>query len=162
MLGKNKENCMVKNVKILITLFVFVIAVSCKQSNEYSGYAILEFYKVYQHGKVNINIYLLPKYNERFSLNENINQMKEMECLILVMDEDEFKNFSKGLNFFSDDEFLAKVKVRFLEDYKKTKSEYYLLQRPKKNLPTDCYMLFEDFESFEIINLEKLNEKWCF
>lgn len=138
---------MVKNVKILITLFVFVIAVSCKQSNEYSGYAILEFYKVYQHGKVNINIYLLPKYNERFSLNENINQMKEMECLILVMD---------------DDEFLAKVKVRFLEDYKKTKSEYYLLQRPKKNFPTDCYMLFEDFESFEIINLEKLNEKWCF
>ena len=153
---------MTKWYKILITLFLITLFASCKQNKEYNGYAILEFYKVFQNGRVNINAYLLSKYDKKMSLNENIDKMKEMECLVLIMEEKEFRKLNKDIKFFSEDEFLANVKINLLEDYKKIKSEYYLLQRPKKNLSVNLYPIFQDFNSFEMTNLEKLNEEWYF
>jgi len=107
------------------------------------------------HGRYNANIYVIKNYDKKKTLLENIEKQDTLRSFFLSISEDEAKILIKQEKKYNKELLLAKVHIKLNDskEYTDYRNQYHLQFFDTLRKPIYFYEIFNDYKSFEIIEL---------
>src|SRR5690554_389937 len=130
-------------MRILIVLVSFLL-VSCSEKNEIEEMVLITGYYS-GHDRYNANFYVLKNYAKQDTING----------FVVNIIEEEKRNLSKNQKINQKQLLLAKVKIKLKESKKYTdfRNTHSMQSFDMLRKPCYFYEIFDDYQSFEIIEL---------
>lgn len=138
---------------IIIVLLSFLL-IGCSEKNEIEEMVLITGYYI-GHDRYNANVYIIKNYNKSKTLLENIEKQDTLRSFFLSITEDESKILIKQKKKHNKELFLAKVKIKLKDtkEYTDYRNQYHLQFFDTLRKPIYFYEIFDDYQSFEIIEL---------
>jgi len=140
-------------MRILIVLVSFLL-VSCSEKNEIEEMVLITGYYS-GHDRYNANFYVLKNYDANLSLLKNLAKQDTINGFVVNIIEEEKRNLSKNQKINQKQLLLAKVKIKLKESKKYTdfRNTHSMQSFDMLRKPCYFYEIFDDYQSFEIIEL---------
>lgn len=140
-------------MRLLSVLLIFLFF-GCSNKNEINEMVLLRGYYI-GHDRYNANVHVIKNYNKSKTLLENIEKQDTLRSFFLSITEDESKILSKQKKKHNKELLLAKVKIKLKDtkEYTDYRSQYHLQFFDTLRKPIYFYEIFDDYQSFEIIEL---------
>src|SRR5690606_12906193 len=138
-------------ITCLITVFLLTL-INCTNSRKVESHALI-YTQYIGHDKYNVRIYFLKNYNGELSLNENISNQDTIRGVLLMINENQWREITNIEKRIGKDIILADIvfKLEKTKEYKDYPARHSLGQFGKLQKPFCVYDVFDNYESFEII-----------
>ncbi|RRA92013.1 hypothetical protein [Paenimyroides viscosum] len=140
-------------MRVLIVLVSFMLF-GCTEKNEIEEMVLITSYYS-GHDRYNANFYVLKNFNENISLINNIAKQDTVNGFVINIAEEEKKKLSQNQKINQKQLLLAKVKIKLKQSKKYTdfRNTYSMQSFGMLRKPCYFYEIFDEYQSFEIIEL---------